>query len=43
MLALATTKTIVTRHLRKEIKRVKIPTRAKILHKTKSSMFHSLK
>lgn len=42
-LALAVTKMIVTSHPRNEIKKTKISTRAKILYKTKSSMFCSLK
>lgn len=43
MLALPIAKTIVINHLRNEIKRAKILTRAKVLHKAKSPMFRSLR
>lgn len=43
ILALAITGTIVINYLRNAMKRVKIPTRVKKLHKTKSSIFCSLK
>lgn len=43
MLALAITRIIVINYLRNAVKRVKIPIRVKKLHKTKSSIFCSLK